>query len=396
MSETTLDWLLNPIGYADFKANYFEQKHLIIKRSDPNYYDRILTFKDLSDCISNQVLTFPDCRLIDGTKDGTIPAKEYTLKDTILIDPIKLTRGYENGATLSVAGLQKRLPSLMEFNQNLMNEVHHNFQSNVYLTPAQSKGFTPHWDTHDVFVMQIYGSKDWKIYGNDVPLALKSEEFEKEGYQPGPVTAEFTLEAGDLLYIPRGLVHDAETDQNSSLHITLGMLGTTWINHIFNSLTQLADKDLQVRKYLPMKFGTNEESRKEYTQSIEEVLAKLRTLLLSEEPRHNEWEANLSNFLKYAPGQLESIERLKDLRLEDRVERRKNVPFYIQQVGDEIIIQVYDSELNIPAEAAELIDFIKAQNEPFKVADLPDILDDDSKVFITAKLVSYGILGLAQ
>jgi len=34
---------------------------------------------------------------------------------------------------------------------------------------------------------------------------------------------EFTLQAGDVLYLPRGWIHDARTFSTDSLHVTVGV-----------------------------------------------------------------------------------------------------------------------------------------------------------------------------
>ena len=39
---------------------------------------------------------------------------------------------------------------------------------NVYLTPLDAHGFAPHCDTHDVFVLQITGTKRWSSYDTKV------------------------------------------------------------------------------------------------------------------------------------------------------------------------------------------------------------------------------------
>ncbi len=42
-----------------------------------------------------------------------------------------------------------------------------------YLTPAGTQGFAPHWDDIEAFVLQLEGSKRWKVYpppdGNQLP-----------------------------------------------------------------------------------------------------------------------------------------------------------------------------------------------------------------------------------
>lgn len=36
--------------------------------------------------------------------------------------------------------------------------------ANVYLTPPGSQGFAPHYDDIEAFIMQLEGSKEWRIY----------------------------------------------------------------------------------------------------------------------------------------------------------------------------------------------------------------------------------------
>ncbi|WP_236595498.1 cupin domain-containing protein, partial [Mycobacterium paraintracellulare] len=44
-------------------------------------------------------------------------------------------------------------------------EVELNFPTrvNAYVTPPDATGFAPHYDPHDVLVLQIRGSKTWHV-----------------------------------------------------------------------------------------------------------------------------------------------------------------------------------------------------------------------------------------
>ena len=66
------------------------------------------------------------------------------------------------------------------------------------------------------------GAKAWRLYGAPVEIPYRGEEFELTRHEPGEVTETFTLSAGDCVYIPRGLMHDAENvGDEPSLHITV-------------------------------------------------------------------------------------------------------------------------------------------------------------------------------
>ena len=96
-------------------------------------------------------------------------------------------------------------------------------QANAYLTPATAQGFAVHHDTHDVFVLQVAGRKRWRVYEPVFELPLKDQRWSPELGDPGPPRDEFTLEAGDTLYLPRGWPHEAFAADEESLHLTVGL-----------------------------------------------------------------------------------------------------------------------------------------------------------------------------
>ena len=86
-------------------------------------------------------------------------------------------------------------------------------QINAYLSAPAAQGLNIHSDPHDVFVMQVEGKKLWHILEGE---ALSTHQ-------------SFILSPGDVLYMPAGLHHFAESLHNlSSLHITLGVRRESW------------------------------------------------------------------------------------------------------------------------------------------------------------------------
>ena len=84
-------------------------------------------------------------------------------------------------------------------------------QINAYLSAPAAQGLNIHSDPHDVFVLQVEGKKLWHI--------LEGEALS---------TQSFTLTPGDILYMPAGLLHFAESLDMSSLHITIGVRRESW------------------------------------------------------------------------------------------------------------------------------------------------------------------------
>ena len=107
--------------------------------------------------------------------------------------------------------------------------------ANLYLTPEGAQGFDAHFDTHEVFVLQLEGAKQWRLFGSPRPLPLVDERFDVPKDQLGP-PREVRLEAGDLLYIPRGFVHEAFTSEQASLHLTVGVNVYRWADLLGEAL----------------------------------------------------------------------------------------------------------------------------------------------------------------
>jgi len=51
--------------------------------------------------------------------------------------------------------------------------------------PPSAQGAKPHYDTCDVFVLQVVGSKEWTIYGTPVKLSLPGQEFDAAVHELG-------------------------------------------------------------------------------------------------------------------------------------------------------------------------------------------------------------------
>ncbi|PFH36361.1 histone lysine demethylase JmjC NO66 [Besnoitia besnoiti] len=76
----------------------------------------------------------------------------------------------------------------------------------------------------DVFLLQLWGCKKWKVYAPPQELPLSDEMLGKREpfpQDPGEPLMELVLREGDVLYIPRGFPHAAETAAEPSLHLTI-------------------------------------------------------------------------------------------------------------------------------------------------------------------------------
>ncbi|MCU1369537.1 MAG: Cupin 4 family protein [Ilumatobacteraceae bacterium] len=162
----------------------------------------------------------------------TRPARIGDRDLTDLAAPNRIINGYRGGATVVLQGLHLTDPALARFANNLALELDQPVQVNAYLSPASARGLDVHFDYHDVFVAQLEGTKRWRVWA---PTERSREPIGGRHAVPRPRLDELgdplldlVLEAGDVLYLPRGHPHVAETTDRASAHLTVGLLAITW------------------------------------------------------------------------------------------------------------------------------------------------------------------------
>lgn len=112
----------------------------------------------------------------------------------------------------------------------------------IYATP-DGQGTAPHFDQNINFVLQIHGTKKWKVAGNlhiQNPLTRHTigqpTDPELASYlkKPMPVSMpenfkEFELKPGSLLFVPRGAWHCTEA-RGDALSLNFTFTAPTWID----------------------------------------------------------------------------------------------------------------------------------------------------------------------
>ena len=193
----------------------------------------------------------------------------------------KLLRQFADGATMVLQGLHRTWEPLILFAQGLAAELGHPVQVNGYVTPPQSRGFDDHYDVHDVFVLQVAGTKQWRVRPPVHPHPLRDQPWtdHRGAVAKAAETApelDVVLTPGDTLYLPRGWLHSATAMGSVSTHLTMGV--HTWTRfHLLEQLVAEAvaelGSDVDVRSSLPV--GTDVSDPRELTDDLELVRARL-------------------------------------------------------------------------------------------------------------------------
>ena len=169
-------------------------------------------------------------------------------------------RLFADGSTVVLQGLHRLWPPLIEFADQLAADLGHPTQVNAYITPPSSRGFSPHYDVHDVFVLQVAGEKHWRIHAPVLADPLRTQPWQDRAddvaaaAEREPVI-DAVLRPGDVLYLPRGFIHSAEALGAISAHLTIGVHSVTrWsaAESALDLVRGLAADDPALRASLPL------------------------------------------------------------------------------------------------------------------------------------------------
>ena len=144
------------------------------------------------------------------------------------------------------------------------------------MAPKDAQGFTPRYDTRDVFILQIEGSKQWRIYDSSIQLPLKSQQYHPAVERLGSPLYQFDVTAVDVIYVPRGYIHEAATADSTSVHITVGVVSNTWERVFGEALKSICDEEVRFRKSLPVGFVEQDELIDPLKEQFSELLRVFR------------------------------------------------------------------------------------------------------------------------
>ena len=235
-----LDGIVRPLSTQEFLDTRYRDKRAVLFRSESPRFASLCTWEELNELL---LLGFGQGRM-RLVRDGTpIAERNYTTpkfglgwrgprEGEFRLDDRRLTAFLRKGATAILRGIEDFHPPIRFLIDTFEEALGSYTGVNLYASWAATRGFSTHWDDHDVFILQVAGAKRWHLYGETRRFPLKMDSEANLKPPPERVWNEI-LRAGDVLYIPRGWWHDARTDAvdgadgTGSLHLTVGVNSVT-------------------------------------------------------------------------------------------------------------------------------------------------------------------------
>lgn len=281
-------WLISPIPAKSFLKDTWEKKPILVQRKNPHYYkglfstaefDRILRRDDVQYGVNLDVTSYTNGKRETHNPPGR--ALPFTVWDF-----------YESGCSLRMLNPQAFSSTVWNVLSILQEQFGSMAGANVYLTPPGTQGFAPHYDDIEAFVVQLEGKKHWRVYNprteDEVLPVLSSPNFDQADI--GKPILEVVLEAGDLLYFPRGFIHQGDCLPDAhSLHITISSYQKNSWGDLLQKLVPAAlevamEEDVEFRQGLPLDYLTymgvqnsdkDDPRRTKFFSRVESLMKKL-------------------------------------------------------------------------------------------------------------------------
>jgi ribosomal protein L16 Arg81 hydroxylase len=383
-----LEWLIQPVTTDLFFSEHWERRPLTLLRGCPGYYDALLSLDEIDRVLTTLDLRYPDVTLKNATRD--VAPEEYTV-DGGALDVARVYQLFAEGSTVTLAYMDNMIPSLAKLCRGLESVFCHPFQANLYLTPPGSQGAKVHYDTHDVFVLQIAGSKRWFTYGAPLELPLKNQHFDPDVHGVGEPELQFELSAGDVVYIPRGHLHEARATSTVSLHITLGVLAYTWTDFLLECVADACLSDAVFRKALPPGFARDATSERETREIFGGMLRHLSDRVSPQRTLDRFVDEFLASSPPLLRGQMTQLAALEHIGMDTLLRARPHLIARLQVEPRSVAVRYFGRKITFPLHVAPALQFALSQ-ERFALRDLPGDLNDSGKLTLARRLIREGLL----
>ncbi|MFC4121393.1 JmjC domain-containing protein [Nonomuraea zeae] len=344
---------------------------------------------EIDDCVTSRPLAASSVRM---AKDNQLLDQKLYLMDVgpsyvgprDTIDPVKVSRLIDAGATLVIRPASLHLPRLRRFCKDIEMQVGQGVDADLFITPSNARGFEIHADAAESLVIQLQGSKHWTLYEPVRPWEHRSFGIDPPA-ELSPV-AEYTLNPGDFLYVPRGMPHLARTADTLSVHVTISINAIRW-SDLLTSVIQTALGAPSFAGPVPLRDNLVSAIREELPQQMARLGQVVQQAAAA--------EGVLDQILRSDDSMLDAVRSnlLSELvtgtkaDVADKVRLRPGVWPVVHRGGQDTAIQTGRSRFRVSGSAADACEVL--MRAPTYVKDLAE--DTQAALEAVEVLFQYGI-----
>jgi hypothetical protein len=382
--QTGIEFLIGSKNTNLFLTSHWEKKIFINKENTRT--DLPFSTKDLEKILSQTGLTNSDLRLT--SVDQKIMSYQYCLED----GSINIQKAYfffNRGSTIVLRSVENHNQWLRDLCFQIKTDLGNvkRLFVNLYLTPENSQGFFHHYDTEDVFIVQIEGEKQWSLYDAPYPLPMEDQTFSTKSVKPRKSALKnILLKKGEVLYIPRGIIHEAKAQDKISCHLTISIISFTWHDIIAAHQKHLSNSNILFRKSIPSRLSVKEAYQ--YLVKINKLNGKFLSQVV-EAFNKDQTRQTRNNFK--IEGFLQNRNRLSSNSIVCFNESCYNGIHYSE---DNLVVEVAEIRIPLPLEARSIVEYILKKHK-CKINEIPSKYSKKDTLFIVERLRQDAFITIA-
>jgi ribosomal protein L16 Arg81 hydroxylase len=231
------------VSSSDFIENIQEKKPLLMKGAASTGH---FSWRDANEIFERSDVASKDFKL---AYEGIRPKEEYVesyldvgtvryrLIKSVVYDFLR------KGATLIAAKICNE-SKVHAFSKLIADFTGRRVITSAYAAFGTKESYRSHWDTRDVFAVQLLGRKRWILHKPTLELPLytqQSRDYEHLYPCPSEPYMDVILEEGDILYVPRGWWHSPVPIGEGSFHLAVGTFPAFAVDYLGWVLDQMPD-----------------------------------------------------------------------------------------------------------------------------------------------------------
>ena len=387
--EIRFEDIITPLTQEEFFAEYWEKQPFVSKGRPSEFFIPLFSIGD----VDRAICYFkPRPGRIDLVTEAGFVRDNFLSGDgTANVNLV--IESYMKGSTVILSGLEDTWEPLTLFSRALEGSLNHPIAMAVYLSPPNFQGVKPHYDTQENFLLQVEGSKHWKVYKplHEFPPVEGSYATVPREKLSEPI-CETVLNPGDALYIPRGFVHEGMAGDKPSLHITVDVHVRTWFDFLYDALAAMAERDPRFRRSLPAGFLNDETVMQSLADKFGEFMD-----IFHRQATHKDAVGKHTEILAVRnPPPADGHFSVLNVAIgpDTILRKRRTTLSRVFEENGVAGIQFSGNQLLGPAKIIDALRHI-ADAETITSASLPGSLNDNEKLILVRRLVRIGLLTLA-
>lgn len=267
-------------NFANFLGETFNRKPQLREQALPNVARDLMSVEDFDDLLHSETVKFPYFKI--NLNGQGVPEQGYTRDiivqgetQTRVVDPDKAAALYRAGGTLTWASINHYNPKVRAFTRMVAEHMCVRVDAVGFMTPAGKKGYPAHHDGVDLFIIQLSGSKRWRLW--DVAEDRRAESASYDEERLGEPVIDRELKAGDVLYLPYGTPHQAMALDEPSLHLSI-MMRPRMYRHLLEDLVSEALDSMGAMEYPPLAREADPTIIEEFGGKIDALIEQLRSI----------------------------------------------------------------------------------------------------------------------